>query len=74
MELLSIVTVLLVVAGTVPLTEAGVVNVFGCQSSRKKPIVLAIGGSIAGAITTVVSTGVGDGMPLLFLLHEIAKN
>jgi hypothetical protein len=36
--------------------DDGGVNVFGCQSSKKNPIVPASGGSIAGAITTVVST------------------
>ena len=37
----------------------GAVKDFGCQSSKKNPIVFARGGSMAGCITTVVSPGEG---------------
>jgi hypothetical protein len=71
MELLSTLTVYPAIDGAVVLVnDAGAVKIFGCQSSRKKPMVLANGGSIAGSITTVVSTGGGGGLglpPLDFL-------
>ena len=60
--LLSIVTVLSADAGTAGLSnEDGTEKVFGCQSSIKKPIVLASDGSTAGAMITVVSTTGGGG-------------
>ena len=65
--LLSIVTVLPAPEGMLVLIKvAGATKFLGCQSFRKKPIVFANGGSIAGAITTVVSTGIGSVPPLPF--------
>ena len=55
----SIVTVADVLKGLLPPVYWGAVKVFGCQSSIKKPIVEARGGSIAGTTTTVSSSGPG---------------
>jgi hypothetical protein len=68
--LLSMFTMSPVTAGNVvTLTEAGAVNVLGCQSSIKNPMVLASVGSTWGLITIVVSTGSGGGgvIPVDFL-------
>ena len=58
-ELASIVTVVVAEAGAVVSMNAGTANVFPCQSARKKSMVLATGGSIAGLILVVVSTVIG---------------
>ena len=66
----SIVTVVAADAGTDVLTTAGFTNVFGCQSSKKNPIVLAIAGSTPGIIVVSpggITGGSGGGSALLFL-------
>src|SRR5690349_15545444 len=56
--------------GVTALNDEGTVKSFGCQSSIKKPIVEAKGGSTCGFTTTAVSTGFGSGPGLFFFLHE----
>jgi hypothetical protein len=52
--------------------DVGIVKFFGSQSSIKKPIVDANCGSTCGAIV-VVSTGLGGGEGVPFLLHANNK-
>jgi hypothetical protein len=51
------VTVFVVAAVMAASLKDGAVNVLGCQSSIKKPMVFAMAGSTAGVI--IVSTGIG---------------
>lgn len=70
-------TVIVLVADVVTagaFVARGVENVLGCQSSKKKPIVLAVLGSVTGLTTTVVSPGgfKSEGSALFFP-HESNK-
>ena len=73
----SAVTVVDAVAGVAASVYAGFVNVLGVQSSRKNPIVFAMGGSTAGVIGTtggVTGGGAGGvGVDGSFFLQEIAN-
>jgi hypothetical protein len=74
--LLSMLTVTPAVPGTVVLvTEVTPPKVFGCQPSRKKPMVLATEGSTCGLITGGSGVGSGSGTtipPPLFLSQPIS--
>ena len=67
-------------AGMAVSVNDGAVKVFGCQSSIKKPIVPATGGSTGGTITTVSTPGGGGGgagssfVPFLQLSRPAPKN
>lgn len=70
----STVTILVVaVFGTTTSVYSGVVNVFACQSFKKKSIVLATAGSVTGR-TIVVSVppvgGSGSTLGVLLFLQE----
>jgi hypothetical protein len=77
MEVASIVTLVFAAVGMLPPIKAGAVKVRGCQSSKKKPIVGATGGSTPGTI--VVSPGNtggggGDGSSTLLFLQDAKKH
>src|SRR5690606_3616646 len=58
--LASMVMVAVAFAGTGASAKAGAVKVFGCQSSRKNPMVGATAGSTGGFITNVSPAGGGE--------------
>jgi hypothetical protein len=68
----SILTVTVVEEGIAVSVNEGIVNIFGCQSSRKNPMVLAVAGSTGfgstGGVTGIESWGGvgGAGSPGFF--------
>jgi hypothetical protein len=71
----SIVTVVVALAGTEAEANKGFTSDFGCQSSKKKPMVFPTGGSVTG-VTGVGVTGpgttggVGSEVDGVVFLHE----
>jgi len=67
----STVTVAFVAAvGTEVSSKDGAVKFLGAQSFKKKPIVLAMAGSVPGIIISVLSITLFGGAGSFFLLHE----